>query len=274
MENTLLFNVDTDFCIILPYLKDKEKGSVAIDKIFALQISNNQNQAVNYFMGDFSRPMLNQFAIKLLGIPEKLEHCEPADVILAEFYELMSNPFDGKEFKWEKVTKYRGENENGRETRFSTYIYTVTRNHFLGVANKEKLKHFSEIEIEDIKKEDYDLILCSDVHSKDEFMEKLNTHNLVYNAYFNLPENDRIILQSLVIEKVHWSEAFEELRYFLNPSGPNNEWVTFSFEEKQALIDKCWNNKQKQDAMKGLKKRALSHLAYEMIEMKKEGKIW
>ena len=30
-------------------------------------------------------------------------------------------------------------------------------------------------------------------------------------------------VQSLVIEKVHWSEAFEELRYFLNPSGPNNE---------------------------------------------------
>ena len=89
-KDALLFNEDTEFSALLPYLKEKKAGNVSIDKLFVRQIVHNHYPAESYFLGDYSKPMLNKLAVDVFGVPEKYEYGEPADVVLGEFYEFIS----------------------------------------------------------------------------------------------------------------------------------------------------------------------------------------
>lgn len=261
-----LEDVELLFSGIHTHLKNKG-GSVEEDLAFAKLIVANHLGAINYFMSDYSIQLLRYIVINILHLKTNFEYGEPANAIAGDYYIFIAAPFD--ELKdnipqWHKIDLYKGENN----ARLYSYVSYIAKNHF--IRNKKKYEDREKDSLELLEFIDYDTLLGYD-YAYDEIDKDVSeTLQMVRKAFLNLKDRDQIVLQCLVINKMHWSEAFDKLRIYLNPKGPNNEWINWSSEEKQKAIDKYWNSKQKQDAMAGLKKRAITYITSQLKKIKEQ----
>ena len=236
----------------LKKLLTKMPRTAEIDLEFASRIVNNDEEAVGYFVGSFSRPILNYIVKNIL----MLRHDANAyQEVYGEYYDFIASPFDqDNEFKpgWSKIAAYRADGN----AKLYSYVNWIVSNYF---RNQRKKNNKRNVGIEFV---DYITLLTADIpEDSQDYTESEKAGQLVKKAYMQLSDVDKCVLDCLCLNKMHWSEAFAKLRCFMNPDGPEGKWKDWSFEEKQAGMDREWGAQQKQFAIAGPKKRAIRHLA-------------
>lgn len=265
-KNTERFeDEELSFSDIYTQLKNN-KGNIMDDLAFAKLIISNNPEAVNYFLGEYSIRFLRYIANNILHLNNNYEYGEPCNLIQGDYYIFIAAPFNcikNNIPEWHKIALYKSKDE----ARLYTYVSHIAKNHF--IKNKIKYKNEKKATTELLEYMDYDALLKYDY--ADENIDENTPESLqnLHKAFISLSEKDQVVLQYLVMDKMHWSDAFEELRVYLDPLGPDDEWKSYSYEEKQKAIDRCWEPKQKQDAMAGLKKRAIAHLSSRFSKLKK-----
>ncbi|WP_455624474.1 hypothetical protein [Parabacteroides sp.] len=257
---------NTNFSMILAHLKAR-KGSIEEDFIFLRLVVSNYPKAVNYFVGEYSAPILRYVVNRILYLRGNSEYADSFMQVLGDYYMFIAAPFDllkHDEPKWHRLSLYKAEDQ----ARLYTYVFKITSRHFL--KNKKKYVDREKNMDELLEYMDYEALLGYDL-SDEVWTEELDeVMSRVRKAFASLKERDKEVLHCLVMDKMHWSDAFEELRVYLDPLGPDRAWKSWSHEKKQAAIDEYWTSKEKQDAMSSLKNRAISHLAVRYNELKKE----
>lgn len=246
---------------IITNLKSK-KGNIDEDKIFAKEIVYNNQIATTFFLGDYSTPLLRYIASAILRLEHFFDHVEPYQNIMGDFYTFIAAPFTGIDNnpQWHKIDLYKGENK----ARLYTYVSRITIRFF--IKNKKEYAVRDKKSVDVLEFVDYGALLKGEYIEEESAEDNIQPLQKLRKAYLKLKERDRSVLQCLVLEKMHWAEAFEILRIYLDPLGPDKSWEGWSYEQKQNAIDEFWDNKQKQDAMAGLKKRAIEHLAKRYFE--------
>lgn len=268
METSVLTldKTTVEFAELRPLL-GRRAGGVETDREFACRILANDAEAVSFFLGEYSKPMLGYIAIDILHLKDVSDYGSAGDCILGEYYEFIAEPFPaecGCEPRWHKIALYEG--RNGK--RLHAYVGYITRNHFIRIKNKYAKKTEGSL----LEFVDYATLLMCRGCDTEEDAHGQGAYDRLREAFGSLSEKDREVLQCLVLEKMHWTEAFEILRTHLDPLGPDKAWDGWSFEQKQRAIDACWTPKNRQDAMAGLKQRAIEHLARRYENLKKQGR--
>lgn len=258
---------NTNFSTIRAHLRERT-GSIEEDFIFLRYVVSNNPRAVNYFVGEYSAPMLRYVVDHILRLKNNAEYEDSSMVVTGDYYIFIASPFDTSNHdkpEWHRLSLYRAENN----ARLYTYVFKITSRYF--IKNKKKYANKEKNTDELLEYVDYEALLGYAFEEEEEWTEEQEeVFSRLREAFGSLQESDQEVLQCLVMDQTYWSEAFNQLRCYLNPSGPENKWASWSYEEKQAAIDKYWENKQKQDAMYGLKGRAISHLATRYNKLKKE----
>jgi len=259
-------NLTTSELINLLSEKNRELDA---DFELASRIVNNERSAVDYFIGDFSLPILNYVTAWVLFLKSG---SDAADEIYGEYYMFIAAPFDpGNDNlpEWHKVSLYKGT----KGAKLYTYVNRITVNYF--IKRRKKYNSYKKNSLKLLEFVDYETLLMYDYAGEDDSEVRTEQQRIVREAFGRLSYADRAVLTCLCVHKEHWAEAFVKLRSYLNPAGPDGKWKEWTFEDKQAAIDREWTDKQKQDAMAGLKKRAVLHLTrmfYELIEQGHEQK--
>ena len=262
--------VDLPVAEICAHLRDRE-GSVGEDLRFVRYIIENEPMAVRYFMDEFSVPILRYIANNVLCMEDDSEYGkEPYVQLVGAYYLFIGEPFELSEGsksekpRWYKLSLYKGEGK----ARLYTYVFRIALRYFCrnedDFVNKEK--NAGEL----LENVDYEVLLGCDLVDEEMSDEEIAALRRAHKAFDLLREKDQEVLRVMVMEKTHWSKAFDLLRKYLDPLGPKKAWQSWSFEEKQAAIDQYWTPKQKQDAISLLKIRAISHLTERYNELKRK----
>lgn len=239
--------------------------NITEDLVFIRSVIGNNPKAVSFFINEFSVSILRYITQNVLHLRSDYEHGEPYQIIVSDYFIFIAEPFDNignKKPGWHKLDLYRG------DARLYSYVFRITYNHF--IRNREKYINREKNVCDMLEYVDYETLLGYSWTDEEPDEELHNALQCIHEVFVTLNERDQVVLQHLVMDKEHWTDAFEELRIYLNPLGPNNEWEAWSYEEKQEAIDKYWTPKQKQDAMASLKKRAIAHLASRIKKLKEK----
>lgn len=258
--------VDLPVAVICTHLRNRE-GSVGEDLRFVRYVVENDPRAIRYFMGEFSVPILRYMTYHILHLKNDSEYGEPYQQVAGDYYLFIASPFnppDDPKPEWHKLSLYKGADG----ARLYTYVFNIMFRYF--TRNKKKFENIKKNGEELLEYVDYEALLGYDLAEEEMSDEEIAALKRARKAFDLLKEKDQEVLRIMVMEKTHWSKAFDLLRKYLDPLGPKKAWQSWSFEEKQAAIDQYWTPKQKQDAISLLKVRAISHLAEQYKELKKE----
>ncbi len=206
---------------------------------FARLVSSNEKYNVNYFFEGFSVPIVKWIAISLY--PDKqVEYITP--FILSEYYFFVANPIDDKgKAYWYQLTSYKGLNDQ----KLKSWLMHNSLQWF--AKKRKKQTKLQKTESELLETVDYETLLMLGKDVPDLSDEELIYRHRLQRAWDSLSEKDKDVLQLLLIDKLYWADAFEELKVYIKPKdGPD-------------AMEK-WNNKKKQDALAGLKGYAIKHL--------------
>lgn len=204
------------------------------------QPSKSVLEARNFFLEDYSLSILNSIARNIC-------HCKTLE-IFGEYYEFISRPDFATLTPYYKLTLY--ENKNGADLK--TYVSSITTRYFRRVQQKKVKEEKRLVSMDEsdrlvitfsgnevIENPWFELLLSggeSSGHALED--EELR------QALGQLPYREQLIIKLTVMDDASGLEAFEELKGYLNPKIPLEEW----------------NDKQKQNAMALLRGRALQHL--------------
>lgn len=212
----------------------------------ARRIVTNNKEAVNYYIGVLSLPIINHIEKTIINRD-----------ILSEFYEFLSNPFN-KEYQkpeWRKVSLYKGET-----SRLDTYTTVITVRHFCKKAKKEK--EITQKESELIDYIDYQTLLdCKDEDNTDELIPGSKIWK-ARKVFKNLSERDQLVIYTLMIEKKSALEAYPLIEPYIKPRAKDGK----TSEE----IKSEWSNKQKQDAISLIKARAVNIFIKKFLDLRYE----
>lgn len=201
----------------------------------AQRIVHNNTNAVNYYIGVLSLPIISH-------IEKTIIHRD----ILTEFYEFISNPFNEKNAcpEWHKVALYKGET-----CRLDSYTSLIATRHFCKISEKEQERRKSECDL--IEYKDYQSLLhCTN----DDDVHEYTVGSKLWKAretYKMLCERDQLVILYLVIEKKSALEAWPLLEPYIKPRAIGN----LTSEE----VKSSWTNKQKQDGLSLIKGRAIKN---------------
>ncbi|MBR5237700.1 MAG: hypothetical protein IKV26_03205 [Paludibacteraceae bacterium] len=242
--------------VSLNYLKKLQ--TVEADLEIAKRVVSNDNQSVNYFLGEFSIPFLDYIGGEIMH----LEGCCVNGILCfhssvsSEYYEFIGAKFIKNQPTWHKVSLYKGiKNKGGKEARLYTYINTITVRHFINVKNK--LDKNKEKSLDDML-ETMSVSILKDYDGFDEILleEDDSKYKELDVAWENLPKKDQLILKYLVIEDRNPLEIFDEMIQYIETTIPPEQYT----------------RKQKQDAMSLMKRRAKHHLRMLIVEQRKQNK--
>lgn len=214
---------------------------------FAELVSKEEYYNLSYFFGEYSIPILKWIAISVFSnLP--VEETIPA--ILGRYYEFVSSPINDKgQAMWYQLITYKGLNEQ----KLKSWLMTNGKRWFV----HQKLKDIKQAESESglLDFVDYEALLALGSNVPDLSDEDLIYRDRLSKAWTLLSEKDKNVLHYLVIEKVHWSEAYEELNIYITPQGGRG-------------VMQSWDNKRKQDALAMMKARAIEHLIARFNQVK------
>lgn len=204
------------------------------------QPSKSVLEARNFFLGDYSMPILNSIAREIC-------QCSTQE-LLGEYYEFISRPDTTTLTPYYKLTLYR--NQNGADLK--TYVTTITTRYFRRVRMKQDKENKRLVSIDEsdrlvvafsgnevIENPWFELLLNGGERSGCALEDEE-----LHHALGQLPYREQLIIKLTVMDDASGLEAFEELKDYLNPKIPLAEW----------------SDKQKQNAMALLRGRALQHL--------------
>lgn len=221
-----------------------------VDLEFAGRIVKNDQEAVDYFIGDFSHPILDYIYANVLWLKSDPDVYQE---LSGDYYLFIAAPFSPLA-GWSKIKAYKGKNN----AKLYSYVSKMASNYFR--RKRSEYGKYDKNQMKLLEYVDYQTLLTYDYSDSDDSSEKTTSERLVMEAFSQLSDTDKRILDCLCVRKTHWTKAFEELRIYMDPSGPAGLWKDWSIEEKQSAIDREWKPVQKQFAIAGLKKRAVLHL--------------
>lgn len=214
---------------------------------FASLVSKEEYHNLSYFLGDYSLPILKWIVISVYSnLP--VEDTIPA--ILGEYYEFVSSPINNNgKAGWHQLTSYKGSNDQ----KLKSWLMTNGKRWFV----RQKLKDMKQTENETglLDFVDYESLLSIESNVPDVSDEDLTYRDRLSKAWDHLSEKDKNVLHYLIIEKTHWSEAYEKLNVYINPK-----------VGRVAMLS--WDNKRKQDALAMMKARAIEHLIARFNQIK------
>lgn len=205
---------------------------------FAKLVIREEPVNLYYFLGEYSHPIL-QWIAKCFYAGKDVD--EAIREMLGDYYEFVSKPHENGKAEWKQLALYRGSNGE----KLKSWLMRNSRQEFLRKKiRKDKLK---ERETELLDFVDYEALLAIEISDCDESDEDIIYRQRVRKAWETLSDKDKDIIHILVIDKLHWSEAFDELKQYIKPRHGGEDMFT-------------WNNKRKQDALAMMRKRACKHL--------------
>ena len=222
----------------------------------ASRVTCNDRRAVKYYWAQIAARIQDY-------VQRNIMHRD----ITGEYYQFLSEPFDpaAESPRWRRVSLYKA----FHNSTLYTYTNRISIRQYCKIAKREKKMENSESEL--LEYIDYEaLLLCDRVDEPEADPLLGEAWKRVQQAFATLKERDQVVLQCLVMGDMHWQEAFDELRGYLNPSGPDDAWKDWTPEEKQRGIDQHWTPEDKQTAMSGLRARAIEHLKSRVEKLKEK----
>lgn len=217
---------------------------------FAHLVASGEPVNTQYFFGDYSLPIL-KWVIITLYTPKNTDIREVLYQFSGDYYDFVSSPVDeNNKPQWYQLTSYRGDN--------GLKLKTWLQSHGYQYFSKKKIKtdKQSNSESELIEFVDYEALLGVEDGSDECSDKDLVYRKRLQRAWNELSERDKNILHILVVEKLHWKDAYDELNAYMKP------------REGRAVMEQ-WSDKRKQDALSLMKGRAIKHLIKRFNEQKR-----
>lgn len=219
----------------------KLNSSVEANLQFVQFVIKQEPNNTKYFFGEYSYEIIKWIAATIFYAKAK----DIDDIIYkiyGDYFEFVANPInDFNKPQWYQLKSYKGLNG----MKLKSWLMKNSHQFFSRKRKIEEKKAFNEREMIDFV--DYEALL-----GLGNSTESLSDKDCVYQnrlkkAWTALSEKDQSILTRLILEKMYWEDAFEELKEFINP------------REGKKVMD-TWNDKRKQDALAMMKIRAVQHL--------------
>lgn len=202
---------------------------------------------LNYFLGDYSMKIVKEIATKIYPNEDITERTPK---MFSDYFFFVTQPIliNGRK-GWKQLTLYNGCND----TKLSSWLKNNTKRWFIKKKiQEEKRSKASQSLLEFV---DYNTLINKDVENEEMTEYEKDCRRRVQTAFNALSKQDQDFINVMVINDEHWSDAFEELREYINAKGG-----------KQAMLN--WENKQKQKALWHLKDKAIFHLIIEFNKTK------
>lgn len=238
----------------LDYLK--KQRCIESDLEIARRVVENDTAAVNYFLGDFSAPILDYIGKQIMNTPGCLVNGEVHYYMehSGEYYEFIGAKFENTIPTWHKLSLYRAtQNKGGTEARLYTYVDVITVRHF--IALKQKMDKNKWENLDDMP-ESMTISILKEYEGFDEISlaEEKEEYKELDIAWAKLPERDQLILTYLVVQDANPLDIFDEMI----------QYVDTKISPDQFSV------KQKQDAMSLMKRRAKKHLCNLIVEQRNQ----
>ncbi len=215
-----------------------------VRRITLVNECQQRDQARNYFLGDYSLPILTYVSKYVYNNVYYQE-------IWGEYYEFISK--ENKQIPYYKLRLYA----NFNNSTLRHYVTAITVRHFVSQKMKEdrigkrmisidgtSVSKTEESEKDVIDNPWFNLLIGNDGSDDERFMT-LEAYKKIEYVLSRLPERDVKVIKLMVMDDMSGLDAFEELKADL---------------EKTARTPiSTWTSKQKQDAMALQKARALKH---------------
>lgn len=222
----------------------------AIEKEFVRRItlceqSDKRDKAREYFLGDFSTPILTYTTVYLYNKPKTKE-------ILSDYYEFISK--ENKQIPYYKLKLYA----NINNSTLRHYVTTITIRHFVDKKKKDDNNNRGKISIDGattIKNDEengkdvienpwFNLLINNNGEDKENTL-RAESYKKIDLVFSKLPERDVKTIKLMVMDGVSGLEAFEEMKD--------------DIEKTAKSPVATWSTKKIQDAMALQKARALKH---------------
>lgn len=216
-------------------------SSIDANLRFAELVINQEPNNTRFFFGDYSYDIIKWIAITIYSVNAK-EADKVIYQLYGDYFDFVSNPIDDlKKPQWYQLKSYKGIND----MKLKSWLMKNAHQFFARKKQKEDKKNISEGELLDIV--DYEALL-----GLGDSQESLTDNECIYRdrlskAWAALSEKDKNILHYLVIEKLYWEDAFDELNEYINPRNGRQ-------------VMRGWSDKRKQDALAMMKAQAVKHL--------------
>lgn len=217
-----------------------------IRRISSLEPNKQSREARDYFLGDFSTPILAY-------VSTKIYHHSNWEEILGEYYEFISKENKETKTPYYKVTLYN----QLKNSTLRKYVTVITTRYFVDekVRDEKITERTISLDGSSTYNEDkygnvvienpwFNLLIGNDGHNEGYDITP-DVYQKIDYVFSKLPERDVKVIKLMVMNSLSGLEAFEEMRFYLSKGAktPVNTWT----------------NKQKQDAMALLRARALKH---------------
>lgn len=207
---------------------------------FAQLVYQQEPLNTRYFFGDYSYPILKWIAISFFR-KDQIENV--IYTLYGDYYEFVSYPIDDfNNTQWYQLKTYRGENG----MKLKTWLMSNFYQYFTKRKIKIEKQHDKENGLLDFI--DYVSLISLDICDNELSDEEHYCRERLKKAWQLLSDKDKRIIDYLVIEKLHWRDAYEELNCYIRPRNG-----------REAMTS--WTDKRKQDALAMMKARAIEHLA-------------
>lgn len=211
--------------------------SIDADLELARRVVCNDEESVAFFLGSFSRPLVEYIASAILNyeavVMDGVVCYYPQ--LMSEYYEFIAARLDGPQPEWRKVGLYSAQNN----ARLYSYINTISVRHFMKVkARDDKKKNVVRLT------EKGDLETLRKYNGFDASSLFYQESDEMRWAWSQLPERDKMVLTYTIVEERDTDEVFELLK-------PHVDWKT---------APELLGPKKRQDAVALLKGRAKKHL--------------
>lgn len=223
--------------------------SVDANLQFAKLVIKGEPCNTKYFFGDYSYEIIKWIAITVFSVKAKFVD-DFIYTLYGDYFEFVANPIgDDNKPQWYQLSSYKGYNN----MKLKSWLMNNSHQYFARKKKKEDLRALSEGEMLDFV--DYEALV-----NLGDSQENLSDEECIYRERLNkawslLSDKDKKIINKLIIEKLNWKDAFEELKEFINPR-----------DGRQVM--ESWTDKRKQDALAMMKIRAVQHLSKKFNEVK------
>ena len=238
----------------LDYLK--KLRNIDGDLEIARRVVENDTATVNYFLGEFSAPILDYVGKNIMKtsgclVNDKLHYYMEHS---GEYYEFIGAKFENNIPQWNKISLYRATQNKGEyEARLYTYVNVITVRHFIALKQKKDKNKWENL---DDMPESMTISILKEYEGFDEISlaEEKEEYKELDIAWAKLPERDQLILTYLVIQDANPLDIFDEMI----------QYVDTKISPDQFSV------KQKQDAMSLMKRRAKKHLCNLIVEQRNQ----
>lgn len=225
----------------------KLSNDISANIHFAKLVSEEDPINSHFFWSDYSKPILKWIAVSVYA-GHKLEDIIP--LIMTQYYMFVSNPFIENKPQYYQLTSYKGLND----LKLDSWLKRNGKQYFV---KEEKKKDKQNNDATDLLEfVDYEALLSLDSEEKELNDEELRNRESLKAAWNLLSDKDKDVLHLLVIQKIYWEDAYDELNLYISPKGG-----------RQVMED--WSNKRKQDALANMKARAIEHLVMKFNKVKR-----